>query len=988
MLFRFGEPTTAQFYMFHTRLPLTVAFFDRDGAYVSARDMPPCTAAKGSDCPVYGAERSYVDALEVVQGGLGALGVAPGSRVEVGTACSRSPERPHGSAPSGVLLGMERVTAPPTARRGRSRRGGVPTVLPEVVTSGPATLFDGVGGATPFELPEPPGGPSRSCPTPSTSRAGSTSRPSSSWCRRLPRLGPPAGRPAPPPDADRAPHDACSRCASAGTGSPTPTPAPPTTPTARRSSRCPPTWSTWPATRSPPPTATPATYAPDAVIANLYAPGARLGLHCDGEEPADAPVVTISLGDTCLFRFAGVDRRTAPFVDLWLRSGDLLVFGGDDAAHLPRRAEGAAGHGAGRARPAARPAQHHDPRDGAVMSDWLEQLDERGYARTGAAPVGGRGGRAGRRLRRRSALPQPRPDGSLPLRRGRLRLLRLPAAAGRRAAPPASCTRRWRRWPTSGASRLGAAGWQPWPGDLDGMLARCHAAGQDRPTPLVLRYGPGGYNTLHQDLYGDVAFPLQVVVGLTEPGVDYTGGEFVLTEQRPRSQTRATALVLGGARGSCSRTTAGRCGGRGPYQVTHRHGASEVRSGGAGGPRPHLPRRPLTRSGVSTAQNGRRTRRRIEAASPSLDRTEPSHRQAALTAEPMASHCRTPSSPGGPGDVRRPPTAGTARGFPAHIACSRAHVGADVGELRRQVGGGAGQIGAVSQRRATCTAAAYAASASRSRAAVIAGSSASPSPLAGRRRPARHRRATRPAAARGPGRPPDREVLVPGAVQHQPGDREPPSPACSRQCARRHVGGDGAGEAVPQAVVLGGDPGPEVHGASVERPSPRANSVTPLAMMPSLIDGARALDRWRAAAANLFRSNTNPAPSRNGAPAPAGSKGRRSPMRAYELMVIFDGDLDEPAAQALGEDRSPTRSPPRRQGARQGRLVGEAALRLRDQAQDRGLLRRLQPRRRARCARRLRALAPSRGRRRPPQADPPARRRGRPSRPGRGGAPA
>jgi alkylated DNA repair protein (DNA oxidative demethylase) len=69
-------------------------------------------------------------------------------------------------------------------------------------------------------------------------------------------------------------------------------------------------------------------YEPDAVIANLYPPGARLGLHCDAEEPADAPVVTISLGDTCLFRFAGVDRRTAPFTDLWLRSGDLLVFGG------------------------------------------------------------------------------------------------------------------------------------------------------------------------------------------------------------------------------------------------------------------------------------------------------------------------------------------------------------------------------------------------------------------------------------------------------------------------------------------------------------------------------------------------------------------------------------------------------------------------------------------------------------------------------------
>lgn len=69
------------------------------------------------------------------------------------------------------------------------------------------------------------------------------------------------------------------------------------------------------------------TFVPDAAIANLYAPGARLGLHLDGEEPSDAPVVTISIGDTCVFRFAGVGRRTAPFTDVELRSGDLLVFG-------------------------------------------------------------------------------------------------------------------------------------------------------------------------------------------------------------------------------------------------------------------------------------------------------------------------------------------------------------------------------------------------------------------------------------------------------------------------------------------------------------------------------------------------------------------------------------------------------------------------------------------------------------------------------------
>jgi alkylated DNA repair protein (DNA oxidative demethylase) len=68
-------------------------------------------------------------------------------------------------------------------------------------------------------------------------------------------------------------------------------------------------------------------YTPDAAIVNLYAPGARLGIHQDGDEPADAPVVTISLGDSCVFRLAGVDRRTAPFTDIDMRSGDLLVFG-------------------------------------------------------------------------------------------------------------------------------------------------------------------------------------------------------------------------------------------------------------------------------------------------------------------------------------------------------------------------------------------------------------------------------------------------------------------------------------------------------------------------------------------------------------------------------------------------------------------------------------------------------------------------------------
>jgi DNA oxidative demethylase len=91
-------------------------------------------------------------------------------------------------------------------------------------------------------------------------------------------------------------------------------------------------------------------FDPDAVIANLYAPGARLGLHQDAEEPSDAPVVTISLGDSCVFRIAGIDRRTAPFTDLELHSGDLLVFGGPSRRiyhGVPKVYDGTAPHGLG-----------------------------------------------------------------------------------------------------------------------------------------------------------------------------------------------------------------------------------------------------------------------------------------------------------------------------------------------------------------------------------------------------------------------------------------------------------------------------------------------------------------------------------------------------------------------------------------------------------------------------------------------------------------
>jgi hypothetical protein len=92
------------------------------------------------------------------------------------------------------------------------------------------------------------------------------------------------------------------------------------------------------------------------------------------------------------------------------------------------------------------------------------------------------------------------------------------------------------------AARLGRPA--PWPDDFDAWIGQCHAAGQTRPTPLMLRYGPTDWNALHRDLYGDLVFPLQVVIGLDCPDRDYTGGEFVVVEQRPRAQSRATTRTI------------------------------------------------------------------------------------------------------------------------------------------------------------------------------------------------------------------------------------------------------------------------------------------------------------------------------------------------------------------------------------------------------------------------------------------------------------
>ncbi|TGA90696.1 2OG-Fe(II) oxygenase [Streptomyces palmae] len=128
------------------------------------------------------------------------------------------------------------------------------------------------------------------------------------------------------------------------------------------------------------------------------------------------------------------------------------------------------------------------------------------------------------------------------------------------------------------ARRLGRPA--PWPDTLEEWLALCHRAGQTRPTPLLLRYGANDWNALHQDLYGDLVFPLQVVIGLDEPGIDYTGGEFLLVEQRFRAQSRGTARVLAQGQGLVF-TTRDRPvrSARGWSAAPVRHGVSTVRSG-------------------------------------------------------------------------------------------------------------------------------------------------------------------------------------------------------------------------------------------------------------------------------------------------------------------------------------------------------------------------------------------------------------------------
>jgi hypothetical protein len=148
----------------------------------------------------------------------------------------------------------------------------------------------------------------------------------------------------------------------------------------------------------------------------------------------------------------------------------------------------------------------------------------------------------------------------------------LVAALREQAYPPlAAIANRWQE-------ALGIR--ERFPEELAGLLARCRRAGQTKPTPLLLHYEAGGYNCLHRDLYGEVAFPLQLTGFLSRPGADYTGGEFLLVEQRPRAQSRGDAILP--ERGELlifpTRERPVR-GGRGYYRVSVRHGVSRVRSG-------------------------------------------------------------------------------------------------------------------------------------------------------------------------------------------------------------------------------------------------------------------------------------------------------------------------------------------------------------------------------------------------------------------------
>jgi hypothetical protein len=212
--------------------------------------------------------------------------------------------------------------------------------------------------------------------------------------------------------------------------------------------------------------------------------------------------------------------------------------------------------------------------------DWSAaevSLRERGYASIGRVLAGGKCRRLSRLFddaeRFRSRIQMERHRFGAGEYRYFADPLPDPVAALRETlyAALAPAARRWSR-------DLGEPG--DFPDDLAGFRLRCAEAGQRRPTPLLLRYGKDGYNCLHQDRYGDVAFPFQLLVVLSRPGVDFEGGEFLLVEQRPRSQSAGEAVSPARGEGLLfagqARPARGR---RGHYRATLRHGVSRVRRG-------------------------------------------------------------------------------------------------------------------------------------------------------------------------------------------------------------------------------------------------------------------------------------------------------------------------------------------------------------------------------------------------------------------------
>jgi uncharacterized protein len=134
--------------------------------------------------------------------------------------------------------------------------------------------------------------------------------------------------------------------------------------------------------------------------------------------------------------------------------------------------------------------------------------------------------------------------------------------------------------PTANRWRAAMGIEEPFPDSHAEYAARCHAAGQARPTPLLLRYGPGDYNCLHQDLYGEFVFPLQAAFLLSKPDSEFTGGEFILTEQRPRMQSRVHVVPLEAGEAVLFAVNHRPVRGtRGSYRVAMRHGVSPLRSG-------------------------------------------------------------------------------------------------------------------------------------------------------------------------------------------------------------------------------------------------------------------------------------------------------------------------------------------------------------------------------------------------------------------------